>query len=73
LIRYGMNVSRGIDAQAEVMQTWGVRVVFRGPTGRPQHKAEVTVEVLNVRVARKSEFILAESENLHHHAVIELL
>jgi hypothetical protein len=67
-----MNVSRGIDAQAEVMQTWGVRVVFRGRAGRPQHKAEVTIEVLNVRVARDTESVLAEGEDVDHHPVVEL-
>ena len=30
LIRYRMNIGRGINTQAQVMQTWRVRVVFRG-------------------------------------------
>jgi hypothetical protein len=32
----------------------------------------VSVEVLNVRVARDTEFVLAEGEDVDHHPVVEL-
>jgi hypothetical protein len=47
--------------------------VLRGHAGRSEHKAEVSIEVLNVRVARDTEFVLAKSEDVDHHAVVELL
>jgi hypothetical protein len=67
-----MNISHGIDAQAKVMQTRRVRVVFRGRAGRSKHKAEVSIEVLNVRVARDTELVLAEAEDVDHHPVVEV-
>src|SRR5687768_14368026 len=35
LTRYRLNVGRGIDTQAKVMQPRGVRIVFCGRAGRP--------------------------------------
>ncbi len=52
LICYGMNIGRGIDTQAEMMQARRVRVMQREFPRRSQHEAEVSIEVLNVRVTR---------------------
>jgi hypothetical protein len=68
-----MNIGRGIDTQAEVMQARGVRVVFSQRAGRPRHKPEVSIEVLNMRIARDTEFVLAEGEDIDHHLVVEPL
>jgi hypothetical protein len=32
----------------------------------------VSIEVLNVRIARDTEFVLAESEDVDHHPVVEV-
>jgi hypothetical protein len=38
---------------------------------RPQYEAELTIEVLHVLIATKHESVLAKTQCLDHHSVVE--
>lgn len=48
LIRHGMDISGGVHTQAKVVKAWRIRFVLRSDPGRPDHKTEVAIEILNV-------------------------
>src|SRR5215471_10048440 len=73
LIRHGMDIGCGVHAQTKVMKAWRIWFVLRSNPGRPEHKTEVAIEILNVRIARQAEFVFAEAKRLDQHHVVKLL
>src|SRR5712671_1256837 len=57
-----MNVGTRVHTQTQMVQSGSIRVVRTLRFRRPQHIAEVTIVVLNVRSALDSKTILAKSE-----------
>jgi hypothetical protein len=73
LIRHGMDISCGVHAQAKMMKAWRIRLVLRSDPGRSEHKTEVTIEILDMRVAGDAEFVFAEAKRLDQHQIVEPL
>ena len=55
-----------------MMKTWRVWLVFRQHSCGSQNEPEMSIEILNVRVTRDTELVLAEAQHFKHHSVIEV-
>ncbi len=61
---YGSNPVRRLNAEAEVVQSRGIRIVCSFGARRPQDITKMAVEILNVRIAAQSELVFAEAQRL---------
>jgi hypothetical protein len=55
------------------MKAWRIRLMLRSDPRWPEHKTEVAIEILNVRVAGDVEFLFAEAKRLDQYEVVEPL
>src|SRR5262245_15925500 len=73
LMSHGMDICIGGHAHTKLMKAWRIWFVLRLDPGRPEHKTEVAIEILNVRIAGQAEFVFAEAKRLDQHHVVKLL
>ena len=65
------NISDRLNAKAKVMKPRSVGVVLLGIAGWTKNVAEMTIEVLDVRIAAQGEIVLSETKRFKQDVIVE--
>ena len=65
------NISDRLNAKAKVMKPRSVGVVLFGIAGWTKNVAEMTIEVLDVRIAAQGEIVLSETKRFKQDVIVE--
>lgn len=71
LLGNSVNFGCGIYTQAEVMQSWRIRLVPCVDPGWAQDKAEVAIEVLDMWIINERELVFAKPKRFDEHLVVK--